>query len=60
VFLERLFTLPGFGNLVVTSIQVLDFPVILGTTIFSAIIVVVANLATDFLYPFIDPRVRLG
>ena len=59
VFLERLFTLPGFGNLVVTSIQVLDFPVIMGTTIFSALIVVAANLVTDFLYPFIDPRVRL-
>jgi peptide/nickel transport system permease protein len=59
VFLERLFTLPGFGNLVVTSIQVLDFPVILGTTVFSALLVVAANLITDFLYPFIDPRVRL-
>ena len=59
VFLERLFTLPGFGSLVVNAIQLLDFPVILGTTIFSALIVVTANLVTDFLYPFIDPRVRL-
>ena len=59
VFLERLFTLPGFGSLVVNAIQLLDFPVILGTTIFSALIVIAANLVTDFLYPFIDPRVKL-
>ncbi len=59
VFLERLFTLPGFGSLVVNAIQLLDFPVILGTTIFSALIVVAANLITDFIYPFIDPRVRI-
>jgi ABC-type dipeptide/oligopeptide/nickel transport system permease component len=59
VFLDRMFSLPGFGSLVVNGIQLLDFPVILGTTIFSALIVIAANLITDVIYPFIDPRVRI-
>jgi peptide/nickel transport system permease protein len=59
VILERLFTLPGFGSLVVNAIQLRDFPVILGTTIFSALLVIIANLLTDIVYPFIDPRVRI-
>ena len=37
----------------------LSIPVILGTTIFSALIVIAANLITDVIYPFIDPRVRI-
>lgn len=59
VFVERLFTISGFGQLVVNSIQLLDYPVIMGTTLFSALLVVVANLVTDIIYPFLDPRVKL-
>ena len=59
VFLDRVFSLPGFGSIVVNGIQLLDFPVILGTTIFSALLVIGANIAVDLIYPFIDPRVRL-
>ena len=59
VFLERLFSLSGFGGMVVQGIQLRDFPVIMGTTIFSALLVIGANLLTDVIYPFIDPRVRI-
>jgi ABC-type dipeptide/oligopeptide/nickel transport system permease component len=59
VFLDRVFSLPGFGSIVVNGIQLLDFPVILGTTIFSALLVVGANIVVDLIYPFIDPRVKL-
>ena len=59
VFIDRIFTLGGFGEVVVNSIKLLDIPVILGTTIFSTLLVIVANLVVDFVYPFIDPRVRL-
>jgi ABC-type dipeptide/oligopeptide/nickel transport system permease component len=59
VFLDRVFSLPGFGSIVVNGIQLLDFPVILGTTIFSALLVIAANIAVDLIYPFIDPRVKL-
>lgn len=57
VYLDRIFNIPGFGNLVVTGIQRLDFPVILGTTVFSALLVIAANLVVDLIYPFLDPRV---
>lgn len=59
VFLDRVFSLPGFGSIVINSIQLLDFPVILGTTIFSALLVIAANIVVDLIYPFIDPRVKL-
>jgi ABC-type dipeptide/oligopeptide/nickel transport system permease component len=59
VFVERLYTLGGFGQLVINAIQLKDFPVIMGTTLFGAVLVVVANLVTDIIYPFLDPRVRL-
>ncbi|MCW5850863.1 MAG: ABC transporter permease [Anaerolineae bacterium] len=59
VFIDRIFTLGGFGEVVINSIKLLDIPVILGTTIFSTLLVIVANLLVDLVYPFIDPRVRL-
>jgi ABC-type dipeptide/oligopeptide/nickel transport system permease component len=59
VFVERLYTLGGFGQLVVNAIQVKDIPVIMGTTLFGALLVIAANLVTDIIYPFLDPRVRL-
>ncbi len=59
VFVERLFTLGGFGQLVINAIQLKDFPVIMGTTLFGAVLVIGANLVTDIIYPFLDPRVRL-
>lgn len=59
VFVDRMFSIPGFGSIVVNAIQLLDIPVILGTTIFSTLLVILANLTVDLLYPLIDPRVRL-
>lgn len=59
VFVDRLFSLPGFGSIVINAIQVLDIPVIMGTTIFSTLLVIVANLVVDLIYPFLDPRVKL-
>ena len=59
VFVERLFTLGGFGQLVINAIQLKDFPVIMGTTLFGAVLVIGANLVTDIIYPFLLPRVRL-
>jgi len=56
---ERVFQIPGIGRLFVTSIQGRDYPVILGSTIFFAVVIAAANLIVDILYVFIDPRVRL-
>jgi ABC-type dipeptide/oligopeptide/nickel transport system permease component len=60
VFIENIFAIPGFGRLAVTGLQKYDYPLILGTTIVGALLVIGANLVVDLLYGFLDPRVRLG
>jgi ABC-type dipeptide/oligopeptide/nickel transport system permease component len=59
IFLENIFGIPGFGKLVVDSLQSYDYPMILGTTIVVALLVMATNLITDLLYGVLDPRVRL-
>lgn len=54
---ERLFFIPGLGRYYVTSIYDRDYTVILGTTIFYAAFLIVANFAVDIIYAFIDPRI---
>jgi ABC-type dipeptide/oligopeptide/nickel transport system permease component len=60
VFLENIFGIPGFGSLVVRGIRGYDYPLILGTTIVGALIVIGSNLLVDLLYGVLDPRVREG
>jgi peptide/nickel transport system permease protein len=55
---EHVFAVPGIGMLAVQAISTLDGPIILGAVIVSAVLVVVANLAVDLLYPILDPRLR--
>jgi ABC-type dipeptide/oligopeptide/nickel transport system permease component len=58
MFTENVFALPGIGTLAVQSVFNLDVPVIMGTVMFSATLVVAVNLVVDFIYGWIDPRVR--
>jgi peptide/nickel transport system permease protein len=58
LFVENVFALPGIGTLAVQSVFNLDPPVIMGTVLFSAILVVGANWAVDLLYGWIDPRIK--
>lgn len=58
VFIESIFGIPGFGNLVVRGIQGYDYPLILGTTIVGALLVIASNFVVDLLYGVLDPRVR--
>ena len=60
VLTENTFSIPGLGELAITSIQSGDLPMVLGVTLITAVSVVVFNLAVDLLYAVIDPRVRLG
>ncbi|HRE41153.1 MAG TPA: ABC transporter permease [Ignavibacteria bacterium] len=59
-FIEYIFNWPGIGLLAVDSILKLDFPVIQGTVLFSAIIFVVINFLVDIVYAFLDPKVKLS
>jgi len=60
LFIENVFALPGIGTLAVQSVFNLDPPVIMGTVMFSATLVVGANWAVDLLYGLIDPRIKAG
>lgn len=56
---ESVFAVPGLGRYFVESIQVLDYTMISGTTIFYGAFLILANLVVDLTYGFIDPRVKL-
>jgi peptide/nickel transport system permease protein len=60
VITERIFEIHGVGMLNITAIGNSDFPVVQGTTVLAAVFVVVANIAVDVLYAYLDPRVRYG
>lgn len=58
--IEQIFSIPGIGQQFVTSIPTKDYPVIMGTTIVYALMLMVAILVTDMIISIADPRVRLG
>ncbi|KIL45685.1 oligopeptide ABC transporter permease [Jeotgalibacillus soli] len=57
---ERVFAIPGLGEQFVKSIQVSDYPVIMGTTLLFAALFIFIILVVDILYSIIDPRIRLS
>jgi oligopeptide transport system permease protein len=56
--IEYLFAIPGIGRQFVTSISARDYGVIMGTTLFYAVVVAGANLIVDLMYAAVDPRIR--
>lgn len=56
---EFVFNIPGIGQFFVTSIGNRDYPVIMGTTILFATLLVTFNLLVDILYTVLDPRIKL-
>lgn len=58
--IESIFSIPGIGRYFVTSITNRDYPIILGTTIFFAIVYIVSVFVVDILYSVVDPRIRLS
>lgn len=58
--IEQIFSIPGIGQQFVSSIPTKDYPVIMGTTIVYALMLMVAILITDIVISLADPRVRLG
>lgn len=60
VITETIFSLPGFGNLLVQSVFSRDYTTVQGAALVVAILVVSVNLAVDLIYSLIDPRIQLG
>jgi peptide/nickel transport system permease protein len=59
VFTETVFNWPGIGRLAFEGVLNLDIPLIMGTVLFGASVVVIANIVVDLLYAWLDPRIRL-
>ena len=60
IITEKLFNLDGVGLYAAEAIENLDLPPIMAVTIFGAFFVVLFNALVDFLYAYLDPRIRLG
>ena len=58
VIMENIFNLPGIGRLFVDALADRNYPVVSGVNLVLGIAVMGANLVTDMIYPYLDPRVR--
>jgi peptide/nickel transport system permease protein len=58
--LERFFSIPGLGDILINAINTGDFPIIKGLSVLIAIAYSFFNLLTDVLYAMVDPRVQLS
>jgi oligopeptide transport system permease protein len=57
---EKIYAIPGMGRFFVTAVTNRDYPLVLGVTLVYAVLVVLANLAVDLLYAWLDPRIRIS
>ena len=58
-FIEDIFGWKGIGKVTVDALEKLDFPVVMGSVLLSALFFIVVNILADVLYGIIDPRVRI-
>jgi peptide/nickel transport system permease protein len=59
VFVEYVFDWKGIGVVIVDALAKYDFPVIMGTVLFIAVILIIINILTDMIYAILDPRIKL-
>ncbi len=57
---EKIFNIPGLGRYFIKAIENRDYSLIMGTTIFLAVLIIVMNLICDILYKVVDPRIKIG
>ncbi len=60
VIVETIFSWPGIGRLIVSSISARDFPMIQGYIILIAVVFILTNLLVDLACAMLDPRIRIG
>jgi len=58
VIIEKVFAIPGMGSFFISSVIDRDYPLIMGTTIFYAALLVLCRFLSDMAYIFVDPRIR--
>ncbi|MCL1975784.1 MAG: ABC transporter permease [Firmicutes bacterium] len=59
IVLETVFARQGIGKLLIDAITVRDYPLVQGTTIVIAILMILVNIITDVIYGYVDPRIRI-
>lgn len=59
IFLDRIFAIPGFGGVAEAGFRGFDYPVIMGVTMVTALMIILTNLLVDLIYPLLDPRIKL-
>lgn len=59
IIIEQVFGWPGIGNITYQAILNRDYPLLMGSAMFYAILTIFSNLLTDIVYAFVDPRIRL-
>lgn len=57
---EKLFTIPGLGDSFISSITSRDYPLVMGTTVFYAALIITMNVVVDIVYKIVDPRIKLN
>ncbi len=57
---EKILTIPGLGGMFISSITNRDYPLVMGTTVFFAVLIIVMNVLVDIAYKIIDPRIKLN
>ena len=60
LIIEKIFSIPGVGDLSIRAINGLDYPIFIMTTCFYTAIGLLAGIVVDISYGFIDPRIRMG
>jgi peptide/nickel transport system permease protein len=60
VFIEIVFSRPGLGSLVIDSIMQRNYPVVMGSVLFSTLIFVASTTLADIVNAILDPRIRSG
>jgi len=55
--IENVFTIPGLGDLIISSVAARDYPMIQGIALVFGVMVICINLITDIVYALLDPRV---
>ncbi|NKE69440.1 ABC transporter permease [Candidatus Manganitrophus noduliformans] len=60
VIIETIFAIPGIGQLSFQSVLARDYPVIMGLTVFAAVLTLIGNLLADLSYAWVNPRIRVS
>ena len=60
MIIEKIFAIPGVGQLYIQSINLLDYDVFMMDTVFYTFVGLLAGIVVDISYGFIDPRIRMG